>query len=916
MQSASRSSGSDVKVQPPLVLKDSFVVRIAGLPVQSLTRLRFVQTLAQLDHFRRMEQDTIVQEKALAERLYPLVATFAGVEHKQVRNRLIELRRAFFQGRVPKTQLMSGELLVALPHEIAAAVRHCYQLRNELQQACMTMQACFERELLEKRQELFIIAQQDSLLRGMILASQSLYCELLQHDTTQIRDAESKLERGLMSYMMRATAKTSPYSTFTSLAPGSWLPDETQTSCVAHVQTDTDNHWLRKSNVEGNLLLIQQIAHIVMEWPEVRPTLNLSVNSTLVEMEQTLFFLVHQQQGNETLVHLGNTAIIKHILSLIRRRQPATYGQVLQQLVSGIDQSERALAIGRFLDQLIEKGLLALDFAIPEQSLDYLGQLITRLAPIAHERVQTLVQHLTSLHSALRDYEQLSSTAACYAQAQHIQHVLQSITTMLGLEDSWLPAKNLFYENCFLSEVQLACSAADWREAEKNLGYLQRLTGLFDPFLPGRLTLVAFFVERYGEEAEVDLLSFYEAFYKESRVAGQRQQPTGAALVMQLFTMPFFTPVTSNPALQQVVYWRKRIVQWLSSQPCEEDGSRRLPPEELVRMLDECATVWQVPQSLAYYCQIYPDKQHFQLVVNALQSGFGRTRGRLQYIQRNTPQRNTLPPTQTEQVTDNIDPLVVSIQGVFGSNINVRVEATPYEIVYPGQVSMRPQEEQLPLHDLLVGYDAKTQRLSLRSRSLQRTLLPVHLGMMSDYWLPSLYRFLSWAFADAPADPLWGLRLIGMPDIEKGFSEGIRAVPRVFLGNICLYRAHWLVPANAVPRRKKGETDFAYFWRLHCWRQENALPQQCFIRANAFDFTQRTNFQIDSTGGSSNRVMRKPLYIDFASYFSVLTFEHIAEQCEFGFLLEEALPELETQVVHVGQDAYVSEYVFEVEQKR
>jgi Lantibiotic dehydratase, C terminus. len=590
--------------------------------------------------------------------------------------------------------------------------------------------------------------------------------------------------------------------------------------------------------------------------------------------------------------------------------QPATYGQVLQQLVSGIDQPERALAIGRFLDQLIDKGLLALDFAIPEQSSDYLRQLIMRLEPLAHKRVQSLVQQLISLHSALHDYEQLSSAAACYAQSQRIQHILQSIATMLGLEDTWLPAKNLFYENSFLPEVQLACSSAGWQEAEKNLGYLQRLVGLFDPFLPGRLALAAFFVERYGENAEVDLLSFYETFYKESQVA-EKQQPTGAVLVMQLFTMPFFTPATSNPALQQVVHWRKRIVQWLSSQPFDANGTRRLPPEELAQMLDECATVWQVPQSLAYYCQIYPDKQRFQLVVNALQSGFGRTRGRLQYIQ-----RNTLTPTQAEQITDDSDPLVVSIQGVFGSNINVRVETTPYEIVYPGQVSMRPQEEQLPLNDLLVSYDAKTQRLSLRSRRLQRTLLPVHLGMMSDYWLPSMYRFLSWAFADAPADPLWGLRLIGMPDTDEDFSEGIRAVPRVFLGNICLYRAHWLVSANAVPRRKKGETDFAYFWRLHCWRQDNALPQQCFIRANAFDFTQRAKFQIDSTDVSTGRIMRKPLYIDFASYFSVLTFEHIAEQCEFGFLLEEALPELETQVVHVEQADYVSEYIFEVEQKR
>jgi Lantibiotic dehydratase, N terminus. len=308
MQSASRSSGTDVKAQPSLVLKDHFVVRIAGLPVQSLTRLRFVQTLEQLDRFRRLEQSTVVQEKALAERLYPLVATFAGVEHKQIRNRLIELRRAFFQGRLPRAQLISGELLVALPPEIAVEIRHCYQLRNELQQACTTMQACFERELQEERQELFMIAQQESLLHGMILASQSLYCELLQHDMTQAHDSESKLERSLMSYMMRATAKTSPYSTFTSTAPGRWLPDDTQTSCVAHVQTGTNKHWLRRSNVEGNLLLIQQLAHIVMRWSEVRPTLNLSVNSTLVEMEQTLVSLPIISRG---MRHLSILAILQ-----------------------------------------------------------------------------------------------------------------------------------------------------------------------------------------------------------------------------------------------------------------------------------------------------------------------------------------------------------------------------------------------------------------------------------------------------------------------------------------------------------------------------------------------------------------------------------------------------------------------------
>src|SRR5581483_4781299 len=214
---------------------------------------------------------------------------------------------------------------------------------------------------------------------------------------------------------------------------------------------------------------------------------------------------------------------------------------------------------------------------------------------------------------------------------------------------------------------------------------------------------------------------------------------------------------------------------------------------------------------------------------------------------------------------------------------------------------------QLALTDLFITHDPATHRLRLLSKRLKKEILPVHLGLMADFWLPPLCRFLLRIFSSGPANPSpFAMRLL------VGTRPSFSYYPRLVLGQIIVERATWMIPAAFLPRREKGTSAFDYMLSIQRWLAGLDLPQECFVRVLSQRSTSRETWTRQVPSPATMNKNRKPLYIDFGNYLSIMMFEQVVDQTTWALLLQEVLPAHNDLVITDGQASYASEYIFEL----
>ncbi|MGH3825892.1 MAG: hypothetical protein ACRDQX_01760, partial [Pseudonocardiaceae bacterium] len=146
----------------------SFVVRVAGLPMAVLRRLRCAATIGAVEELLELQDRLRVEGEQLSLALYDVIGT---VDDPAVRRCLLTLRRCVYQARPPRPGILGNGVWEVLPAELAAAVaawrRHLAQ-RDELRARA---EATCESESTDTRLALAEIAGDEWFQRGLVLAS-------------------------------------------------------------------------------------------------------------------------------------------------------------------------------------------------------------------------------------------------------------------------------------------------------------------------------------------------------------------------------------------------------------------------------------------------------------------------------------------------------------------------------------------------------------------------------------------------------------------------------------------------------------------------------------------------------------------------------------------------------------------------
>ncbi|MET7424381.1 lantibiotic dehydratase [Dactylosporangium sp. NPDC005555] len=655
---------------------------------------------------------------------------------------------------------------------------------------------------------------------------------------------------GLVAFLGRAAAKTSPYSSFARIGLARFDDDAPPAGADAVPAS---------SVLEFDRVLVARLVRALSARPELAATLVLRVNPSLHRAGEVLRFL----GTGETIVTMGAAPAVLACLDVVRDRQATTADVVRHLAAAGTAQAGK---VGVFVDRLVAVGLLEARPPAQVEGAEPLGALADWLdATGADVRPLRELDRLMSVPSPLGGDTELAAHRERLATA--VAH-----TVRLGREfavPDWPDADRLDRFACHEHVVETAAPARlesrVWRPVLDDLDVVRRWLGLHDPMLPTRLALADRWTPWFGSAPDVAFLDLHERVQRE--LAGQTPL---AAYLRGDYTVGAAELATSP------VERHTRLHALLTESIAALTGPLWVDPE-VVRRLTETWPAWvTAPASITCYGQAVPGAGGPGLAVNVITGGHGRGRGRWAHL----AGRASGAPIAASPIADQPDgPIVAELAGLFGSALNLHVALSAHEISYPGAEDTRPPRHRIALGALRVRPDPENGLPQLFDAGTGRQVIPVHAGMMADLLLPPAARLLLAAFGPAylvhPAWPVLG------PLLDPATVTAPTLLPRVEVGRVVLQRARWLVPAAAVPRQRPGDTAARHLRRLLGWQRDTGIPRASYVRL--WDPEQ-------AWGQRAFTKARKPVYVDLANWYAVQNLDRLLADWSGLVTFEEALP--------------------------
>jgi hypothetical protein len=623
----------------------------------------------------------------------------------------------------------------------------------------------------------------------------------------------------LAVYAARAAVKTSPFSTFTASGLGRFVPDGPALRWTATAQP--------RSVVELDLSALLPLAAALTE-------VTVRVNPSARILADTVQFL--GPAPAEQLLTLPLTPPLRHCLR-------AAAGQpTLAGLTAGIPAPPEKAA--GYLRSLVASGLLLVRPDIDEHGVDPLGQLADR-AP-----------ELAPLREALRGYGSADGTERVALGA-----MLSEQLPALGVTGK---LRDVLTEQSVIPGAVVEAGLPSWRDTLDDLAVACRLLAVFDCTLPFKLAIAAFLRERFGAAAPVPFDRFYAELVRGSHEA-TRLHPAAVAFDMTGLTGTL--AASTVPEVRQLVGLIAEV-------------RHALPDRQRIGKVLDALPAWVRPVgSVAVYAQY----DGGELIVNAVNSGFGRARSQVHRLLRQLAD-DPLPVDAVYPST----PRYAEFPQTLATSLNQRQMTLPDRLDYPppARLTVGVGDDGLP-----VLYDNGS------------AVRPVHGGLSYERQFPPVMALLIEAFGENPIllrpdQPL-------QHDASAGSGEGrVLHAPRLSIGHVVLRRATWVAQPGTLPRRGAGQSDADFLLRVVNWLAEHGIPPRFFVSV--------LRMQAVSVGSAAGDRSRKPLYVDIGSPPLVLAFERLARDPAAAAVFNEVAPEPETAVVDHQGVPRVTEYVIEL----
>ncbi|MFF0369971.1 lantibiotic dehydratase [Micromonospora sp. NPDC005087] len=906
-----------------------FMLRTAGLPIEVADQLAFDRTADWSRRVLDLEDRLRVTGRDLADALQ--VAVGRNLTDDGLRQRLIRLRRDVFNLRPPRPADPSAWPVAALGPDTHRDLAHWLETFAAYRRELAAGPAVLDDELGRRRTVLRALADDPNLRGGILLASPSLdrYLTGYLTGTGPLGKRARRVERSLLEYAYRAAAKTSPFSTLTTVNVGTL---ETGAGRLLDVAPSTDAPstdapstdeavTATRGSARLNLAALGRLSSIVLADETLRADLPVTVTSGWRIAHGRLRYLRRRRTSSEdgdaaiTLESIHESLFVLPTGRALHDILDALDGGLVRRmddLVTELTSDGRpAEEIAQYLHHLLRVGLLV----VPNLQLDIHADdpvqgYAAALRRIGRDWSDRLAERVATANRLATAYP-VADLPGRRRALDGIRDELIAAHTDLGRPDVPAP-RTLVYEDATRhTGAPVTADRERWeREVLPGLRALARIMPVFDINLPRRLATKGFFRARYGAGGRCDdLLTFAHEFQQDFF-----EHYSGRMMRRRAFD-------AENRYVRQENWFRQEEITALDDARLEvarrmNDAYDRLPAgaEELALddafMTDVAAMVPQTLGTLdprSFFLQLADQGGRHRVVVNRVYSGMTLLFSRFAHL---FAEQDLAGALRAELVR--LQPpgaVLAELKGGYdATNLNLHPVVTPYELVCPGEISHRPAAEQIDMDDLSVEHDPVADRLLLRSRRLDAEVIPVYLGFLLPMALPEVQQvLLTFAYLGMAQPDLWAGTTVPLP------GRGIAGYPRIVHGDLVLQRRMWKLHPDHLPPRTAGQSDAEWFLGWQRWRRDNGLPRRVFATPEGTRLAPAAGD--DAAGPAAQggaRPDHKPLYVDFDSHFSLHLLDATARAAGSRLVLTEMLPGRDEQVLRDGTGTYVTELTVEL----
>ncbi|MFJ5128269.1 lantibiotic dehydratase [Streptomyces sp. NPDC088555] len=899
---------------PAAVTRPRFMLRVAGLPVDSVRGLRCPDSRRWADDILYATERVRADGERLGDLLHDLVG---GSEDESLRRTLLALRRDIFNNRLPRpgTADRALALVRGLDGPAGDALTAWLAGRRGLEEQRAAGAALLAAETARARGHLRALAGEERLRKALLLASPALDAQLdgyVRSDAAAPPDKKQrKIERSLLSYLYRTACKTSPFSTFTGVALGTFGEgggQDGEGGPDRGLRVRVDDTW--DGRLRLNVAAVGRLAEAVIADPVRRADLPVAPASGWGRDDDRVRYVRRWiTQGDEDtavtfdavkdrLFFLRRSGTLERLLGLFEERGTLRYGELADWLARDRDADPEECA--QYLQALLDIGMVQVPCLRTEvHDTDPLRAFQDSLRGLGRPWADRLAGRLEAPASGIERFADADPAERRVLMGE-LRTALRALQEEeLGVDGARVP-QTLLYEDVAAGR-HAELSAPAWeRLAAGPLGAVERVLPAFDLTLPQRITFKGFFLARYGQGGRCDDLlklvhDFHEDFFDQymSFTAKRTAFDADGSYVPEENWL-------SLPQLKALDTARQTFVERMRGLWADWEAGRGGRPERggaEIRvdgaLLDEVAaeldTVRGEFAPLTHHVQIADRPGDPLVVLNRSYGGVSFPFSRFTHLFDGLDER--LLAATADLLPD--DAVLAEVTGgPVTSNLNLHGRLTEYEIVCPGERGTLPEEYRIHLDDLHLVHDRDADRLVLRSTRLGREVVPVYLGYLVPLALPELPRTLL-LLSPTSMSPLnvWG----GVP--EGAPVDGVTSRPRVRHGSVVLSRRSWSAPAAGLPLRPPAGADDAWFLGWQAFRRAHGLPDRVFATV--------------ADSGARGATGAKPCYVDFDSPLSLAAFEALIKTAGARVVFREMLPDEDGLHTVSGRGRHVAELAVE-----
>ena len=964
------------------------LIRLGGHSFDHWAALNFNQTNETVGTIVTLKQKKEVLKSQLSETLLQFIQQ---LETPKTQNALQNIRRDIFNDRKLKKNKLNT-VFTLVPEEIKNQIEAYVAINSRIDALQTGGEAIYTKELEEGRRLFKSLICDDALQKGLILSSRSLLDRLASYSQKEVRSFRKKefqTEHSIIKYLSRMFAKTSPFSTFTNLSIGEFDQLEDQVFDISHYHEGKPV----KGHIRLNNYLLKYLLDLFKSYRAAYLWFYLRPNPT-VENKQDHFLYLTNNNNIEAFQRIPFNPVVALVLDTVKaQKQGVRFQQLVSTLMEQIDAEENELE--GYIKQLIDFGLLEYHLGVSGIDPDWDLKLIDALTILVEKKVP----HIDTLIATL---VKIRKQGTAYAQADvpnrkrilsesfdDFRDICMKIHEAAGLPEeerktpeekraTWKKKqeeakaqqqetaenKEKETENKEEEEVFTHQTSTDFnfkpeqifyedttREVHARLdkdqvyGFVERFNELlqhlrlFKGMEDERIRMRHYFLKKYPKTAKVDLLTFYEDYFREFKKPEKEWEEKKKSAAREKVNHEKEQQQEEKPndeeknafqidALKQkeekINQWNEAYKAAIKNTIANSNGEIRLTVDAIKtanEALDIKTPTAGPSNSYGCFVQLFQDEQTGKLkaMVNGSFAGYGKMMSRFLHI---FDEKVTADLRSWNKKLAHQEVIFIEDCDASYFNANLHPPLMPYEIWMPGGHNTLPAEQQLPITDFVVQYDEEQNALSLFHAPSEKRAHVFDLGFQGHMGRSQLFQLLDkftkaeYLFVHPVVNSINALT--GNGEVKKNTTEGsekkasqetkINTSPRiVFNDDIIVQRKSWYIPKTLIPVRAPGQTDWEYYLHLNLWRTTHQMPDEVFVLINP------NRWHTDIDPELTKRLTRddyKPQYIDFSNPFLVSLFEKIVVKVPATLKIQEMLPSSK-QMLKIDGKRYVSEFVIQ-----